>query len=77
MSVFPAGVNVASTWDRNAAFARGAAMGSEHRGKGVDIQLAVSPAYRFVNSWMLIKVAGCWTPGPGPSWSKELGGLLS
>lgn len=40
MSVFPAGVNTAATWDRKAAYMRGAAMGTEHRGKGVDIQLA-------------------------------------
>ncbi|KAL8720085.1 MAG: hypothetical protein Q9225_002992 [Loekoesia sp. 1 TL-2023] len=38
-SAFPAGVNVAATFDRGLAFARGQAMGQEHRGKGVDIQL--------------------------------------
>ncbi|KAI4168312.1 MAG: hypothetical protein LQ343_006479 [Gyalolechia ehrenbergii] len=38
-SAFPAGVNVAATFDRGLAFARGVAMGQEHRGKGVDIQL--------------------------------------
>ncbi|EMC96559.1 glycoside hydrolase family 3 protein [Baudoinia panamericana UAMH 10762] len=38
-SVFPAGVNVAATWDTGVAFARGQAMGQEHRGKGVDMQL--------------------------------------
>ncbi|KAL1971151.1 hypothetical protein VTN77DRAFT_102 [Rasamsonia byssochlamydoides] len=38
-SAFPAGVNVAATWDRNLAYARGQAMGEEHRGKGVDVQL--------------------------------------
>ncbi|KAL8825166.1 MAG: hypothetical protein Q9191_004575 [Dirinaria sp. TL-2023a] len=38
-SVFPAGVNVAATWDRGLAYARGQAMGAEHRGKGVDAQL--------------------------------------
>ncbi|GAM83748.1 hypothetical protein ANO11243_017380 [Dothideomycetidae sp. 11243] len=38
-SVFPAGVNVAATWSRGLAFARGAGMGSEHRGKGVHVQL--------------------------------------
>ena len=40
-SVFPAGVNVAATWDRGVAYARGQAMGEEHRGKGVDMQLGV------------------------------------
>ncbi|CAK3742701.1 glycoside hydrolase family 3 [Lecanosticta acicola] len=38
-SVFPAGVNVAATWDRKVAYDRGRAMGQEHKGKGVDIQL--------------------------------------
>lgn len=39
VSAFPGGVNVAATWDRNLARARGVAMGEEHRGKGVDVQL--------------------------------------
>jgi len=39
VSAFPGGVNVAATWDRSLAFARGQAMGEEHRGKGVDVQL--------------------------------------
>ncbi|KAK4549108.1 hypothetical protein LTR36_007564 [Oleoguttula mirabilis] len=38
-SVFPAGINVAATFDRGAAYARGQAMGEEHHGKGVDMQL--------------------------------------
>ena len=38
-SAFPAGVNVAATWNKGLAFARGQAMGAEHRGKGVDVQL--------------------------------------
>jgi beta-glucosidase len=38
-SVFPAGVNVAATFSRGLAVARGAAMGAEHRDKGVDVQL--------------------------------------
>jgi beta-glucosidase len=38
-SGFPAGINVAATWSRDLAYARGQAMGEEHRGKGVDIQL--------------------------------------
>ena len=38
-SAFPAGVNVAATFDRGLAYARGQAMGQEHSGKGVDIQL--------------------------------------
>lgn len=39
VSVFPAGVNVAATWDRNLAFLRGQGMGEEHHDKGVDVQL--------------------------------------
>ncbi|KAK6520542.1 hypothetical protein TWF506_000794 [Arthrobotrys conoides] len=38
-SAFPAGVTIASTWDDDLAYARGLAMGVEHRGKGVDVQL--------------------------------------
>ncbi|MCJ1397963.1 hypothetical protein MMC11_001159 [Xylographa trunciseda] len=38
-SVFAAGVNVAATWDRGRAYARGQGMGAEHQGKGVDVQL--------------------------------------
>jgi beta-glucosidase-like glycosyl hydrolase len=39
VSAFPSGVNVAATWSRTLAYARGHGMGSEHRGKGVDVQL--------------------------------------
>lgn len=39
VSAFPAGINVAATWDRSLAYARGRAMGEEHRDKGVDVQL--------------------------------------
>ncbi|CEJ54310.1 Putative Beta-1,4-glucosidase [Penicillium brasilianum] len=38
-SGFPAGVNVAATWDKQLAYQRGVAMGEEHRDKGVDVQL--------------------------------------
>jgi len=38
-SVFPAGVNVAATFDRGLAQARGQAMGAEHQMKGSDVQL--------------------------------------
>ncbi|KAL9100005.1 MAG: hypothetical protein Q9163_004571 [Psora crenata] len=38
-SVFPAGINVAATFDRGLAYARGVAMGVEHREKGTDVQL--------------------------------------
>ena len=39
VSAFPSGVNVAATWSRALAQARGVAMGAEHRDKGVDVQL--------------------------------------
>lgn len=39
VSAFPAGVSVASTWDRELFYARGYAMAQEHRDKGVDVQL--------------------------------------
>lgn len=38
-SVFPAGVNVAATFDKGLAYARGQALGVENRKKGVDITL--------------------------------------
>ena len=38
-SGFPAGMNIAASWNRDLAYARGNAMGSEHRDKGVDVQL--------------------------------------
>ncbi|EHY54565.1 hypothetical protein HRR83_004314 [Exophiala dermatitidis] len=39
VSAFPGGVNVAATWSRELARARGEAMGAENRDKGVDVQL--------------------------------------
>ena len=39
VSVFPAGVNVAATFDRGLAYARGQAMGAEHQMKGSDVLL--------------------------------------
>lgn len=39
VTAFPAGVNVAATWDKRLAYQRGNAMGNEHRDKGVDVQL--------------------------------------
>lgn len=38
-SVFPMGVNVAATWDRGMAYARGQGMGYEHKHKGSSVQL--------------------------------------
>ncbi|CAI4219615.1 unnamed protein product [Parascedosporium putredinis] len=42
VSAFPAGVNAAATWSRSLIKARGAAMGAEFYGKGIDIQLGPS-----------------------------------
>ncbi|KAL8292699.1 hypothetical protein RQP46_001311 [Phenoliferia psychrophenolica] len=38
-SAFPAGINAAATWDKGLIKKRGAAMGAEHRGKGVNVAL--------------------------------------
>ncbi|KAI9692272.1 MAG: hypothetical protein M1822_006502 [Bathelium mastoideum] len=38
-TVFPAGVTIAATWDRNLIYERAYGMGYEHKHKGVDIQL--------------------------------------
>ncbi|KAF2767060.1 putative beta-glucosidase [Teratosphaeria nubilosa] len=38
-SAFVAGVTIAATWDRRLMYQRGYDMGSEHKGKGVDMQL--------------------------------------
>lgn len=38
-SAFSAGVTTAATWDRQLIYQRGFDMGSEHRDKGVDVQL--------------------------------------
>jgi beta-glucosidase len=38
-SVFSSGQSVAATFDRGLLYARGNAMGSEHKGKGVTVQL--------------------------------------
>jgi hypothetical protein len=39
VSAFPASINVAATWDKSLFYQRGAAMGKEHRGKGVNVAL--------------------------------------
>lgn len=39
VSVFPSGVNLAATWSRELVHSIGNAMGEEHSGKGVDMQL--------------------------------------
>ncbi|KIJ29627.1 glycoside hydrolase family 3 protein [Sphaerobolus stellatus SS14] len=39
VSAFRTGINTAATWDRDLIRQRGAAMGAEHRGKGVNVAL--------------------------------------
>ena len=39
VSVFPAGINAAATFDENLIYRRGVAMGEEFRGKGVNVAL--------------------------------------
>jgi beta-glucosidase len=39
VSAFPAGINVASTWDKDLMYARGYAMGEEFKGKGAHVAL--------------------------------------
>jgi len=41
ITAFPAGITVGATWNKALAYARGAAIGAEARGKGVNIQLGV------------------------------------
>lgn len=48
VSAFPAGGTIAASWDRGEWYQRGYQMGSEHRDKGVDVQLgpAIGPLGR-------------------------------
>ncbi|KAJ5211590.1 uncharacterized protein N7498_003236 [Penicillium cinerascens] len=39
VTAFPAGINAGATWDRNLMYARGAALGAEAKGLGVNVQL--------------------------------------
>lgn len=39
VSVFPAGITIASTWDRDLAYQRGVALGEEFRAKGAHVLL--------------------------------------
>ncbi|KAF2837832.1 glycoside hydrolase family 3 protein [Patellaria atrata CBS 101060] len=41
-TAFPAGITVGATWDKDLMYARGAALGEEFRGKGVNIALLPS-----------------------------------
>jgi beta-glucosidase len=40
VSIFPAGITTAATWDRDLMYQRAFALGSEFKGKGVNIALA-------------------------------------
>ena len=48
VSAFPASLNVAATFDRNLMFQHGLNMGSEFRGKGVNVQLG--PVMNFMRA---------------------------
>lgn len=50
-SVFPAGMTVASTWDRDLMYQRGYAIGAESKGKGINVLLgpAAGPLGRHAN----------------------------
>lgn len=39
VSGFPSGQTTAATWSRDLMYKRGLAMGQEHKGKGIDVQL--------------------------------------
>ena len=51
ISVFPAGLTAAATWDRDLIYARANALGQEHHDKGVDVLLGPvsGPLGRFAN----------------------------
>lgn len=62
VSAFPAGVNVAATWDRGLAYARGVALGAENKAKGVDYYLgvcAISFRAKVAKSHMLTYDTAC------------------
>jgi beta-glucosidase len=42
ITAFPAGITVGATWNKDLMYQRGAAIGSEFRGKGVNIHLGPS-----------------------------------
>ena len=49
-SMFPAGVNVAATFDRGLAYTRGKLLGAEHRDKGVNTLLGPVAGYSKLHS---------------------------
>lgn len=50
VSSYPSGIHVGTSWNRDLAYRRGAAMGGEFRRKGVNVLLGpvVGPAWRVV-----------------------------
>lgn len=68
-SVFSSGQSVAATFDRGLLYARGYAMGSEHKGKGVTVQLGPvsGPLGRTPEggrNWEGFGPDPCWCPKP-------------
>ncbi|SCZ97932.1 BZ3500_MvSof-1268-A1-R1_Chr7-3g09643 [Microbotryum saponariae] len=57
VSAFPAAINVAATWDKDLMYMRGAAMGSEFRGKVSGVNVALSPMMNLAR-----------TPEAGRNW---------
>lgn len=60
-SMYPSGVSLAATWSRELVETVGFAMGEEHRGKGVDMQLGpvVGPMGRAPEAGRSWEVRAC------------------
>ena len=78
VSVFPSGINIASTFDRDLMYARGEAMGKEFVGKGVNVALGpgeeIRPRVHLSRGSTLIRIScpvgmnGERTPNAGRNW---------
>lgn len=55
VTAFPAGINVAATWNRRMMRERGKAMGEEFKGKGVHVALGrMFYSGRYASSFLLL-----------------------
>jgi beta-glucosidase len=64
VSAFPAAINAAATWDKDLIYERGAAMGKEHRGKGVNVALApMTNMGKWFNCCVIDRRYLCWRAG--------------
>lgn len=77
-SAFSAGVTVAATWDRQLLYQRGFDMGTEHRLKGVDIQLGpvVGPLGRAPEGGTMSESKDCFYTHSDPWLQVETGKAL-